>query len=205
MLDGLANDIIDARVHLRLYRDLRDAIPEFRREFNQSPAFWTLTFVAQVDAVFARVIRAYDQHHNALSLQVFLDHVAEYAPHAQPPIDPAALAADRASISVQDLLVAKLVALRGNVLAHRNAANIVEARNLEARFALTIEELQTLVDRGADILNHYASRLAGTSWGAEMVGRDDYTHVLMALRETYDQRERAIEQEIAASSRPTAT
>ncbi len=39
LLEALVDELIDARDHFRLHRDLDAAIPEYQVEFNQSASF----------------------------------------------------------------------------------------------------------------------------------------------------------------------
>ncbi len=204
MLDGLSDDIVDAGVHLRLYADLVSDVEEFGREFNQTPAFWMLTFGAHIDAVHARLMRAYDQGSDVLSLPRFLGWLQQTAGTHEPPLDAAEVAEDRKLTIATDPLVKKLVSLRGNVFAHRNAANVVEAMRLEERFGLTLAELTELVERGRDLLNRYSSHVASVSWATDMVGRDDYRHLLLAVRASCERADADIEQEMVESRRTAA-
>ncbi len=59
LLDGLGDDVVDAAIHFRLHKDLRESVKNFERELNQSPAFWSLTFGAHIDATRSRLFRVY--------------------------------------------------------------------------------------------------------------------------------------------------
>jgi len=36
LLDGLGDDVVDAAIHFRLYKDLRESVRNFERELNQA-------------------------------------------------------------------------------------------------------------------------------------------------------------------------
>ena len=55
LLDVLRDDVVGAAIHYRLHKDLRESVAHFERELNQSPAFWSLTFGAHIDATRSRL------------------------------------------------------------------------------------------------------------------------------------------------------
>ena len=60
LLDSLADDLVQANIHFRLYEDLQKSIPEFVSIFNESNTFWHLTFRSHLDAALFRLCRVYD-------------------------------------------------------------------------------------------------------------------------------------------------
>ncbi len=152
LLDGLGDDVIDAAIHYRLHKDLRTSVADFERELNQAPAFWSLTFGALLDAARSKLFRAYDQGQGTLCLRNFLETIRENVtlfgagPGASLPEviargasapDVSVLEQDLALVISSDPLVKKLVALRGNLYAHRNALNVAQELKIEERFPLT--------------------------------------------------------------------
>src|SRR5688572_28663385 len=75
LLQDVANNVIDAGIHYKLFRDLLESIPSHQQILEQSRAFWTLTFVAHRDAAVLRLCRVYDQEKRAVGLQVLLKAV----------------------------------------------------------------------------------------------------------------------------------
>ena len=49
LLEGLANDIIDAHIHFKLYKDLLDASNEFPLVMTQSNTFWSVTLKSHLN------------------------------------------------------------------------------------------------------------------------------------------------------------
>jgi hypothetical protein len=204
LLDSLAADVLDAGYHLQLRIGLASAAREYRRELNQHRAFWHLTLNAQTAAVMAHLCRAYDQNQNSLSLLNLLEtirdniHLFGGSPGSRLPavVNPAApkpdtttLLQDRQSVSPKDPLVARLVSLRGNLFAPRNAMNVVEELGLAARFAMTFEEVEELWRRGLSILNRYSQLFRHGPWASSLVGQDDYKELLQSLRRDMRHRE----------------
>lgn len=72
LLEGLANDIVDAHVHYKMHNDLIEALranPVVARESN---TFWQMTISAHVRLSQAMLARAYDQEHQSLHLKSWL-------------------------------------------------------------------------------------------------------------------------------------
>jgi len=209
MLDALASDVVGAAIHSRLHSDLRSSIPSHATAFSQSPAFWSLTFGAHFDAFLSRLHRAYDQHPDSLSLVNLLDTISEnlalfasdsgtrfiISPGAHSP-DPGMLAEHRQSVAPSDPLVKRLIALRGNVYAHRNALNVIEELGLERRFGLSFDDLEDLTQRAVGILNTYSGLFRGSTWSTRMVGHDDYRIVLEAVQRDTEHQDAAVRREI---------
>jgi HEPN superfamily AbiU2-like protein len=70
LLEALVDELIDARDHFRFHQDFDAAIPEYQAEFNQSPAFWTFTLSAHMDATLLRLGKAYDLYEGKPSLNL---------------------------------------------------------------------------------------------------------------------------------------
>ncbi len=188
LLDRLAQDIVDAEIYNRLYVDIDVARIEYRQEFNQSPTFWSLTLRAYVEVILVQLIRAYDTNDRALSLQSLLETIkgnAQFFTGASggERLDIDQLDRDIASVSPgNDDLVKKLIILRGHVIAHINAANVVEEKRVEDRFSLTFDDINSLVRRATEILNRYSILFKNTAWSTQIVGHSDFKNVLEALR-----------------------
>lgn len=77
LLEALVNELIDAREHFRLHRDLDAAMPDYQAEFNRSAAFWSLTLSAHMDAALLRLCKAYDLYEGkpSLNLRNFLETI----------------------------------------------------------------------------------------------------------------------------------
>jgi hypothetical protein len=216
LLDGLGSDVVGAAIHYRLYKDLRESVAHYERELNQSPAFWSLTFGAHIDAARARLFRVYDQRPDTLCLRNFLETISESlhlfgggsgaaAPDvidrgARPP-DLAVLTQDLALVIPSDPLVKTLVALRGNLYAHRNAKNVAQELKVEERFSLAHAEVETLINRAVQIANKYSALFRRSHWSTQMVGHDDYQQVLQSVREYVERREGQIDEDLAKVKR----
>lgn len=198
LLNRLATDVVDAAIFNRLSTDIDASTKEFWREFAQSPTFWALTRSAYVEVVLIRLIRVYDTDQRAVSLQSWLGTIrgnlhffgagsGACSPDvvlrgAEPP-DADEFNRDIASVTpATDPLVKKLTILRGNIIAHTNAADVVDGCRLEDRFPLTFAEIDSLVSRAVAILNRYSILFKRAVWSTQIVGHDDFVNVLRAIR-----------------------
>ena len=192
LLEALAFDVGSANIHWRLYRDLHAALGEDDRTvWHQSQTFWHLTLNAHTFAALQSLAQAYDQNQNSLHLlswlrtieakrhlfsvdefkkrlagNAFVESLAEYA---RTP-DPTQLAADIAACSISDPKVKALVLHRGNITAHRNARTIAVGRPLADEFALSVADLEALLDRAHEIVNRYSNLLAAITYSRQMIG-----------------------------------
>lgn len=220
LLDNLARELVDASIHWKLRQDLTAQIKSFTTEFNQSTAFWSLTFQAHLDAAIFRLIRIYDGHSKALSLRNLLDTIASnltvfdderfrerlkenpfvesLAADARRP-DEDQLRADMAYAGVENETVRKLTIWRNTLFAHKSAKNVVESFDISAEYPLTEEEVSSLLSDGIVILNRYSSMFGATTHSTQMVGHDDFMYVLECLQKDLQTRRRAFEDQSKAS------
>jgi hypothetical protein len=75
LLKALADEMVTAIIHFRLYSDLEASVNNYVTELNQSPAFWSCTFRAHRDTVLLRLCRIYEQHSSSLNLKNLLDTI----------------------------------------------------------------------------------------------------------------------------------
>lgn len=217
LMRGLASDIVDAQVHYRLHQALNESIAEYCTELNQSPAFWNLTFSAQIDAALLRLCRAYDSDGSALSLarllatiEVNLDifetphfkqrlsdnpFVESLAEDDRVP-DRAELTRNLKLVSRSDPLVSKLLGWRNNIGAHRNPRETI-SRNSTVTAPLGIDDVKELLERAIHILNTYSRLFRALTYSTSMVGADDYKYVLESIRGAVAEADRRFTEEMA--------
>ena len=222
LIVSLAQDIVGANIHWRLYSDLTGKRKDFLTEYNQSPAFWTLTFQAHLDATIFRLIRIYDGNSSSLSLRNLLDTIAanlcifdrerflerlkdnpfveSLASDARKP-DERQLRSDIEFSSNDNSLVKNLSVCRSNLYAHKNAENTVKGYNIATDFPLTEEEIDELLKKGIEILNRYSQLFRASMYSTQIVGYNDYELVLKSIKINLGQVEREIEKKSKHASR----
>ena len=195
LMEALSHDLVQANIHYRLHRDLRDAVQEYEREFNQAGTFWSLTLNAHFDACLFRLCRAYEQHKNALHLRNWLKIIQEnlhlfdtgafktrlkenpfvesLAASAKKP-DSEQLAVDIEFASNKNPLVEKLTILRNKVFAHREVKLLIQNCNVWQEQSLKYREIDSLLENGIAILNRYSVLFKALSYSRQIIGHDDY-------------------------------
>ena len=203
LLQALADEIMHANFFYNLLENLHLAKYEYLREFNQANAFWGSTFQALSDAALIRLCRVYDTHPRAINLPNLLDtikanlqifdvdnfrqrlkdnpYVDSLSQDAKKP-DVSQLDADIEYVSNKNPLVRKLLIWRGNLLAHRNAGNVVNDRNLVAEYPFSLKDMSDLLGRATMIINHYNNLFRAVTFSPQIVGHDDYMYVLACMR-----------------------
>jgi hypothetical protein len=216
LLEALASELVDANIHFKLYADLTGAISEYQEEYNQSTAFWSLTFQSHLDAAVFRLCKTYDQHTKTLNLRNLLDtikanisvfdtkdfrerlkdnsFVGSLSAESRKP-DEKQLETDLVYVSEENPLVKNLIVWRNNFFAHRSAKNAIKKRNLAEDYPLTIKNVEELLVEGMRLINRYSSLFRASTYSTNMVGRDDFQFVLKSIREHLALIEQRIEEE----------
>ena len=182
LLEALADDIIQAKSHFKLLKDLRSSINKYVSELNQSNAFWRLTFRAHLDATLIRLCRIYDDNKSALHLKNWLETiksnrhlfradnfkerlkgnpcVESLAANPRIPSDDE-LQSDIDSVKKENPLVKKLRGIRDNSVAHKNAKMSINGDVNKEILKIDMVELEGLINKGMEILNKYSSLFKG--------------------------------------------
>ena len=163
-----------------------------------------LTFNAHRDAALFRLGRLFDQTKGALSLKTLVEIVRRNAhlfdePHFRERLkgnefvdslaqtarrpDVIALSEDAKVVSAKtDPVVASLVQLRNQVLAHKDQRVVLGTLRSPAE-QLSNEEIGQLVKRAISISNRYSSLFKASTDSDRIVGHDDHLNVLKAFSE----------------------
>jgi len=220
LIEALGNDLASAAIHLRLYKDLRAAVPSYLREFNESNTFWQLTLTAHLQHGLHSLARAYDQERSSsLSLRRWLETIREnlhlfeadrfrerlkdnqfvssLAEHVRPP-DVKTLDEHIAYCSGTNPLVQRLVIIRNNALAHRSYHHASRGQSAYTDYPLSFDTLDELVDKGFLIYNTYNQLFRAVQQSRQIIGHDDFLHVLDAVRRDLQRFEHEIKQEIGS-------
>jgi hypothetical protein len=216
LLEALASELVDANIHFKLYADLTEAISEYQEEYNQSTAFWSLTFQSHLDASVFRLCKIYDQHTKTLNLRNLLDtikanisifdtqnfrerlkdnpFVKSLSADSRKP-DEKQLETDLVYVSEENPLVRNLIIWRNNFFAHRSAKNAITKRNLAEDYPLTIKDVEELLVEGMRLINRYSGLFQASTYSTNMIGRDDFQFVLKSIQEHLALIEQRIEEE----------
>ena len=208
LLEGLANDIVDAHIHYGLYKDLRSALKEFPFVVAQSNTFWTTTLKSHLNTSLYMLTKAYDQQTNALHLLSFLQTIksntALFAEASfrerkkdNPYVDSLAnesrfpdlvtLEIDLSLCSKDDALVNTLIIHRGNAIAHRNAKNTAKGRSVSEIHPLTWEDFEVLLARALEILNKYSRLFEASTYSTRPIGANDFRYIFECVNSAVEE------------------
>jgi len=207
LMATLARDIGNAHFHWKMFRNLEGALDAQAVVYEQSPTFWSLTLDAHREAAVLHLCRAFDSHHDALSLTKWLgvirDHLylfdveefdkrmAEHPfahtlrNHAVRP-DLEALGDDETRCSSKDPLVKRLIRFRGNVTAHMNAAAVRDSTLAAAAGPIEYAEVEELLNRASAVLSTYSLLFSADVFATSMFGADDYRNIFSTVAGAVD-------------------
>ena len=72
LLEGLLNDVVDAHIDYKLYKDLIEASEEFPFVISQSNTFWSFILKSHLNTSLHALTKVHDQENKALLLYSFL-------------------------------------------------------------------------------------------------------------------------------------
>ena len=220
LLEALVDELIDAHDHFTLHQNLDAAIPDYGVEFNQSPAFWSMTLSAHMDATLIRLCKAYDLYDGkpSLNLTSFLEtikanlylfdepnfrqrlkenaFVDSLAAHSRKP-DSARLDRDLESVSIADPLVKKLTIWRHNYFAHRSRSAALNPKAFTDKNPILFSEIKALIGNGLRIVNYYSDLFSATHHSS--LEAKDYKYLLDAVRRDLEARETDLQGRIATA------
>jgi AbiU2 len=172
LIEHLTHEAYRARDNWDFWDELEKACNEYSIELNETPAFWELTRRAHKDAVVLRLGRLYDPHATAISLGNLLQTIKENAggvgwvPTPLAGLDIAELDSEIDAVSDEDSVVARLLKIRNEYLAHRGTSHVAKG-TFASLPTLERKDFATLMTRALDILGKYRERLGYSrlSWG----------------------------------------
>lgn len=204
LLKALADDIVNANIYYKLYRDVHQSLCDHPLVTCQSNTFWQLTLNAYVNTSMQTLCRVYDQNPVALNLNSWLLTIQKYlhlfdnkefqqrlkdnpfmeslAKAPRKP-EPTMLSDDIRLCSLDDPLVKTLIIHRHNHVAHLAATNILSASNLHDTHPLTFRDLEELLTRAKTILNRYSSLWSANTYSTQVIGHDDYQFIFKSVEE----------------------
>lgn len=222
LLDSLSDDVVQANIYYRLFRDLDASKKDYEQEFRQSETFWFLTMGAIRDAFLVRACRVYDKHDKSLNLVNLLDTVkanlalfstAEFKQRLKDNAFVESLAdqdrvpcsrqldEDIEFASIRNPHVLGLFHFRNNILAHRGAQFSLGKTQIVDDNRLTWGDLEKLLTEAARIFNRYCSLFRASTHSCQMIGHDDYKNLLHFLRLGLQKQQEELDAEIAAPLR----
>jgi hypothetical protein len=199
LIEALSQHIVNAAIYYKLFKNLQNDLDNHPGVNNQSPKYWFLTVHSLHTTSLMALCRAYDQEDKGLHIKSWLKTIQEnahlfdefhfrerlkgnpyvdsLADNAERP-EPSILISDLESCSPSDLEVKTLLIHRGNLIAHRNAKNVVNITDIAAEYPLYSSQIEELIERAVKILNRYGGMFNANTFSTQMVGEDDYKFVI---------------------------
>lgn len=218
LLEALTNETVTACIHFRLYSDLEAARPAYSVEFNESWTFWWLTFQSHLDTTLFRLCKIYEPHPKSLNLLNLLETIKANASifdednfrerlKGNPFVDSLASSSEKPDLVQlqEDIkfvsqntnpLVKALVFWRNNSFAHRSAKHVMTNKSLADHYTFDMESVDELLKEAMRILNRYSILFQASSYSTQIIGHDDYRHVLKSIRNTLLRHEEEIAREL---------
>lgn len=163
---------------------------------NQSPRYWSLTLNAHLEATRINLCKLYDQHKNSLGmykwLKYFKDHIekpghyeTQFAQKFQTlPLKTGEIDKDLTLVSKKDPKVKKLIAHRGNAVAHVNAKSTATGKSVLHSFPMTYSDYEELISRAEKIFNRYHVSHTGVYRSPKTLQQEkDHEYILDAISE----------------------
>ncbi|WP_213298064.1 hypothetical protein [Paraburkholderia sacchari] len=222
LLEGLAQDIVDAHIHWNMWKSLTDLLPQWADVQVEASTFWHYTRSAHLRTALASLARAFDQEQRSLHLKNWLVTIGEHRhlftvdaftrrisddPFAKwlledvNELDMDALLSDIQSCSNYDPDVRALFQYRSNVLAHRGA-KLAKQGSAAQQHQLDSERIERLLDRAKTILNRYSLLFNASAYSMRPVGHEDVEHVFHRMQRDINHTKLEIEAQIATLQQP---
>jgi hypothetical protein len=188
LIDHLTTETYRAHDHWGFCGDLEASFDEYSEELNQSPQFWHLTRTAHQDSVILRLGRLFDPTSKALSLGNFLCTIHQAAANGSSylgfelaEVNLAEIEQEMSSISRDDALVASLLTIRNQYLAHREAG-LVGKGTFDSLPKLYRGDIEALLGGALSIAIKYRELFGRPilAWGRP--GAGDYQTLLRLLK-----------------------
>lgn len=195
LIDALTNEAVDANIHYRLYKDLKDSVKTYEREYNQTQTFWSLTFQAHLEAAIFHLCKVYDQNDGSLNLRNILRLIEKNLSITSKKLDENQLNEDIKYVGNDNELVGKLTIWRNNLYAHIQPKNVIRKEFIDKKYPLTYENIDELLTKGITILNRYSSIFFNSTYSSTIVGHDDYRIILASIKENLIQIENKRDEE----------
>ncbi|RBP28502.1 hypothetical protein DET50_1113 [Marinobacter pelagius] len=190
MTEKLVSELQAAYMFFEMYRAIEDEIPHHSKAMNKSKHFWSLTRNAHLEATRATLARIYDQDEKNLSVRSWLnkfkiDHLKdEYFQSndldsfCRKPLVAGEIDEDIKSVSDRDPLVKTLyIRHRHTEIAHLSLKNAQKGVSFFERYPLSRVEIQSLIDRAAELINKYSAHHSGKTYAMTTFHSKDYKYV----------------------------
>ena len=206
-LTSLFHELRDANDHFHFVNCLYQAVSDYEREIQHSPAFWGKTIDAHVSATLSHLCRVYDDHSAAVHLLFLLETVRDNPDifcktafkqrlgQIEDSNDLVDYFGDPDKGKVEEYisfcrttnpnpLVEKLRAWRHNVVAHLNKRVSTDIESFKQQWPLEQNDIQELINKGHEMLEKCAGWYNAQSLSLNLPSpyNNDYKFVFESMR-----------------------
>lgn len=196
MTEKLVSELQAANMFFEMYCAIEDEIPNHSKAMNKSKHFWSLTRNAHLEATRSTLARIYDQDDKNLSVKSWLkkfksDHLKDehfqsndLDNYCRKPLVAGEIDDNIKLVSEQDPLVKTLyVCHRHTEIAHLSLKNAQKGVSFFDRYPLSRMEIQSLIDRAAELINKYSAHHCGRAYAMTTFENKDYKYIFDKISE----------------------
>jgi hypothetical protein len=191
-LDSLVTESCRAYDHWNLLLHINESAEEYIREIYQSVFFWNTVQRSLQDGVILRIATMLDPRDDVVSIPSILKTINVHARGNGSKLgielqnfDGVKIEDDIKSVHKLDPVVAKILKLRNDFIAHRSV-NIVATHRINLLPEIKNDEMNAILDLAYDLATKYAVLYGHNRTSRPMMGSDDYKRLFKALRKGYD-------------------
>ena len=213
--NSIIREMINARMHLRLYKRLEEAREGYLKELNQAPGFFSFTIKAHLDAGLMHVFRVIKKQRSSITIWKFLDFVDS---NLEPLFSRDAFSSrkgkdsfyedrvtgyravttedvknDREKLDEFKQVIENIITWRDKKGAHIDEKFALKQIDVSKDYPVTLKELEDITMVIADILNRYSAAYDSSTYAVDMPGDYGVQVVLDAIRLHLEERQKQLE------------
>ncbi|MGD0651724.1 MAG: hypothetical protein ABSA97_11395 [Verrucomicrobiia bacterium] len=225
-LISLFHELRSANDHFHFVNCLYQALSDYEREIQQSPAFWGKTIDAHVSAMWSYLCRVYDDHPAAVHLLFLLETVRDKPDifcktafkqrlgQAEGCDDLVDKFGDPDKGKVEEYisfcrdpnpLVGGLREWRHNVVAHLNKRVSTDVEQFKQQWPFEQKDIQELINKGYEMLKMCAESYDSRQLSLNLPSNNDYKFVFESIRLNLSNRDERDNLLLKAISKQTPT
>lgn len=213
--NSIIQEIINARMHFRLYKCLQESKKDYLKELNQAPGFFNFTIKAHLDAGLMHVFRVLKKQRGSITVWKFLDFVDsnlelfsteafserkagslfyEDQVRNHRPVTHGDVKNDKDKLDEFRQVIENLMTWRNKRYAHIDQKFALGQVDIRKDFPIKLTELEDITMKMADILNRYSTAYDSSTYVVDMAGVYGVEIVLDAIRLRLKERQKQLEE-----------
>ena len=212
--NSIIQEIINARMHFKLYKCLQESGKDYLKELNQAPGFFNFTIKAHLDAGLMHMFKVFKRQKDSITIEEFLDFVesnlelfsteafskreagSSYKKQIKNhcPVTPQDVKNDRYKLDGFKQVIKNLMTWRDKKYAHIDKKFALGQIDISKDFPIKLTELEDITTNVADILNRYSRAYDSSTYIVDMVGTYGVDIVLGAIRLRLEEHRKQLEE-----------